>query len=177
MAKNDLLKGKRILAVDDEPDVLSVLEELLPMCAVVKASSFQEASEFLHSQDFDFAILDIMGVNGFQLLDIANERKIRAVMLTAHSLSVESTIKSYKRGAAYFVPKDEMARITVFLEDILEASQKGENYWTAWLDRLGAYYERRFGPNWKDKDREFWEALSKHEWRLASVLRKEEGEG
>jgi CheY-like chemotaxis protein len=176
MAEADLLKGKKILIVDDEPDVLSVLEELLDMCDTVKASSFEEAREFLQSQDFDFAILDIMGVNGFQLLDIANGRKIRAIMLTAHSLTIESTIKSYKRGAAYFVPKDEIARIVVFLEDILEASRKGENYWTEWLDRLGAYYERRFGPDWKDKDRQFWEALAKHEWRLASVLRKEEAE-
>ncbi|MBW1819335.1 MAG: response regulator, partial [Deltaproteobacteria bacterium] len=39
MAK-DLIDGKRILIVDDEPDVLDALEELLTMCQVVRASTF-----------------------------------------------------------------------------------------------------------------------------------------
>jgi len=43
MGKKDLLKGKRILAVDDEPDVLETLEELLPMCNLVKATTADEA--------------------------------------------------------------------------------------------------------------------------------------
>lgn len=176
MSKDYLLNGKKILIVDDEPDVLSTLEELLDMCETVKALSFQEARELLHSNDYDFALLDIMGVNGLQLLDIANERKIKAIMLTANALNIETTIKSYKKGAAYFVPKDEMGRIADILVEILEATQKGENSWTAWLSRMETCYERRFGPNWKDKDREFWDVLAKQEWSLASVMRKEEAE-
>jgi len=43
MGKEDLLKGKRVLAVDDEPDVLETLEELLPMCDLVKATTADEA--------------------------------------------------------------------------------------------------------------------------------------
>ena len=35
-----LLDGKRILIVDDEPDVLETLEDLLYICDVVKASNF-----------------------------------------------------------------------------------------------------------------------------------------
>jgi hypothetical protein len=105
---------------------------------------------------------------------MANEKKILAVMLTAHALTPEDTVKSYKRGAAFFVPKEEMSNITTFLSDVLEAKEKGENYWASWLDRLGRYYDKKFGPDWKDSDREFWEALSKQDWRLASVLRREE---
>jgi len=30
----NLLEGKKLLIVDDEPDVLDTLEELLPMCRV-----------------------------------------------------------------------------------------------------------------------------------------------
>lgn len=37
MTDRDLLKGKRVLLVDDEPDVLDTLQELLPMCETVKA--------------------------------------------------------------------------------------------------------------------------------------------
>lgn len=174
MTEYALLNGKRVLAVDDEPDVLEVLKELLYMCKLTKATSFEEARDLLETQFYDLAILDIMGVRGFQLLDIANEKGIMAIMLTAHALTIESTMESYKRGAAFFVPKEETVNIPAFLSDILKEVQKGENPWSNWLNWLGAYYEKKFGPNWKDEDREFWEALSKKNWRLAAALRKEE---
>jgi len=157
MSEKGLLDGKKILIVDDEPDVLESLEELLPMCDVVKASTFNEAKELLESQYFDMAVLDIMGVDGYKLLEIAKERKVIAVMLTAHALSVDDTVKSYKDGAASYVPKDEMANITDFLEDIFEAREKGQNFWWRWLDRLGTYYEKKFGEDWQKNDEEFWE--------------------
>jgi len=94
-----LLDGKRVLIVDDEPDVLATLEDLLSMCDVVKASSFLEAKDLLTTQYFDLAILDIMGVDGYKLLEIAVERKVIAVMLTAHALSPEDTVKSF--GSSY----------------------------------------------------------------------------
>ena len=40
-----LLKGKKVLVVDDEPDVLDTLEDLLPMCEVQRASSFSQAAD------------------------------------------------------------------------------------------------------------------------------------
>jgi DNA-binding NtrC family response regulator len=151
------LKFKEILIVDDEPDVLEALEELLPMCNVVKASSFEEAKDVLEAQYFDIAILDIMGVDGYQLLEIANKRKVMAVMLTAHALSPEDTAKSYKEGAAYFVPKEKMSEIVTYLNDILEAKEQGKSFWSRWIDRFAVYYDEKFGPDWKDKDKEFWE--------------------
>jgi DNA-binding response OmpR family regulator len=151
------LKYKRILIVDDEPDVLEALEELLPMCDVVRASSFEEAKDVLEAQYFDIAILDIMGVDGYQLLEIANKRKVMAVMLTAHALSPEDTAKSYKEGAAYFVPKEKMSEIVTYLNDILEAKEQGKSFWSRWIDRFAAYYDDKFGPDWKDKDNVFWE--------------------
>jgi hypothetical protein len=65
-------------------------------------------------------------------------------MLTANALSVEDTFKSFKKGAASYVPKDEMVNITTFLEDILEAKEKGKHSWWRWFERLGSYYEKRF---------------------------------
>jgi DNA-binding NtrC family response regulator len=152
----DWVNHKRILIVDDEPDVLESLEELLPMCDVVKATNFEEAKELLETQYFDMAILDIMGVNGYKLLEIANERKVIPVMLTAHALSVEDTMKSYKEGAASYVPKEEMSNIVTYLNDILEAQEQGKSAWWRWLDRFAAYYDRKFGPDWKTKDKDFW---------------------
>ena len=77
---NNLLDGKRILVVDDEPDVLESLEELLSMCDVEKAASFEEAKEALETRYFDMAVLDIMGVDGYKLLEIASERRVVPVM-------------------------------------------------------------------------------------------------
>jgi DNA-binding NtrC family response regulator len=156
MANDDLLTGKRILIVDDEPDVLETLEGLLSTSNVEKASTFEEAKNLLETRYYDLVILDIMGVNGYELLDIANQKNLIAVMLTAHAVSVEDTVKSYKKGAASYLPKDEISGITTFLIDILEAKEKGENFWWRWLDRLGAFYERKFGPEWKNKDEDFW---------------------
>jgi len=59
------LENRRILIVDDEPDVLDSLEELLNMCTTVRAGSFGEANTLLETQKFDIAILDIMGVDSF----------------------------------------------------------------------------------------------------------------
>ncbi|MBN1105770.1 MAG: response regulator [Deltaproteobacteria bacterium] len=158
--REEALKGKKILIVDDEPDVLVVLEELLSMCRVVKASTFEEAKRLLESEAFDFAILDIMGVDGYKLLEIAGQRNITPVMLTAHALSPEDTVKSFKGGAASYVPKDEITRIVNFLADILEAREKGKSLWWRWMDRLENYYERKFGPDWQEGDKEFWKRFN-----------------
>jgi DNA-binding NtrC family response regulator len=158
MVNEDRLKGKRILVVDDEPDVLEILEELLDMCEVVKATNFEDAKERLETQHFDMAILDIMGVSGYYLLGIANEKKVIAVMLTAHALTPEDIMRSYREGAASYVPKDQITHITTFLSDILEAKEKGRHSWWRWFERLSnAYWEKKFGPSWKDRDKEFWE--------------------
>jgi DNA-binding NtrC family response regulator len=160
MTKEDLLNNKRILIADDERDVLETLSELLSMCNVVKASTFEEAKKRLETEYFDIAILDIMGIKGYKLLDIAKEKDVIAVMLTAHALSVEDTVKSFRKGAASYVPKDEMVNITTFLSDILEAQEKGKRLMWRWLDRLGSYYDKKFGLDWKEDDREFWEKFN-----------------
>jgi len=157
MTSKNLLEGKKILMVDDEPHVLETLEELLSMSDITKATSFDEAKELLQNQYFDLAILDIMGVDGYRLLEIANERKVITIMLTAHALSVQNTIKAYQQGAASYIPKDEMANIHIYLNDILEAEEKGKHFWWRWLDRFASIYDKKFGPEWRDSDKEFWE--------------------
>jgi DNA-binding NtrC family response regulator len=154
--RKDLVKDKRILIVDDEPDVLETLQDLLEMCDVVKAFSFNAAKELLETQYFDIAVLDIMGVDGYKLLDIANHKNVIVVMLTAHAMSPENTIKSFKEGAACFIPKDEIVNITIFLNDVLEAKEKRKHLWSRWLDRFGSYYDDKYGPDWKSGNEEFW---------------------
>ncbi len=162
MSSKKLLEGKKILIVDDEPDVLESLIELLDMCKIDTASTFEEGKRLLEDQDYDITILDIMGVQGFELLKIANVQKIPALMLTAHALSEESLKKSAEDGAAYFAPKDKMPEIESFVADVLEAMEKKKSPWVKWFDRLGAFYDKRFqGTDWREKEREFWEEKQK----------------
>ena len=151
------LNGKRVLIVDDELDVLETLSQLLSMCDVKQASTFEEARGLLDKEELDIAVLDIMGVDGYKLLEIANKKKVMAVMLTAHALSPDNIVKSFKGGAASYLPKEEMAKIAEFLEEVLEAKEKGKPFWGRWLDKWGAYYDNKFGPDWKEEDKEFWE--------------------
>jgi DNA-binding NtrC family response regulator len=162
MSSKNILKGKKILIVDDEPNVLDSLIELLDMCKIDTASSFEDGKRLLEDQSYDIAILDIMGVKGFELLKIANNQKIPALMLTAHALSEESLKKSAEDGAAYFAPKEKMADIEIFLVDVLQALKMKISPWEKWVDRLGGFYDRRFhGTNWREQEKKFWEKKMK----------------
>ena len=70
-----ILKDKRILLVDDEPDVLETLEELLSYSKTDSASTFESAVNCLKNNPYDAAILDIMGVRGHTLLKIRSEER------------------------------------------------------------------------------------------------------
>jgi len=162
MKGESLLEGKRILIVDDEVDVLETLSGLLPMCDISTATSFEEAERLLQERDFDMAVLDIMGVDGYRILELAGAGDITAVMLTAHALSPEDTVKSFEKGAASYVPKEKMSEIATYLEDVLEAKKKGKSTWGRWLERFNGYYDRVFGPDWKEHDKEFWRKFLKY---------------
>ena len=155
MSADSPLKGKTILVVDDEPDVLETVEEELDICLVKKAEDYETAMQYLAGYTFDIVILDIMGVNGFQLLKDSVSRGFPTVMLTAHALSPESLKKSIKLGALSFLPKEKISELRSFLEDIVTGS--GKSAWKKLFDTLGTYYNKRFGPDWKEKDRFFAE--------------------
>jgi DNA-binding NtrC family response regulator len=153
------LENKKVLIVDDEPDVLDSLEELLNMCSIVRAQTFEEANQYLETQDFDIAVLDIMGVDGYQLLETANAKGVVTVMLTAHALSPDNIKKSYLGGACSYIPKEEMINIETFLTDVLAAKEEGKNPWTSWYKRLASFCEEKFGPDWDKDEKEFWEKM------------------
>ena len=157
MSKYPYIESKRILIVDDEPDVLETLEDLLTMCQVTRASNFSDAKKLIENRYFDLVILDIMGVEGYGLLEIANAKKLTAVMLTAHALSPDNLVKSYQEGAASYLPKEELINIASFLNDTMEAKEKGKNPWTRWYDRMGSFFEKRFGADRQKSHQEFWE--------------------
>lgn len=153
-----ILNGKRILVVDDEPDVLEVLgEEILSVCPdsqIDKATTFEDAKELLNSWRYDIVILDIMGVRGFDLLDLASKHKFPVAMLTAHALSPEALKRSIEMGARAYLPKEKLGEVVPFLEDILEYEAPAG--WNRLFGKLGDFFDDRFGPNWRKSDDRFW---------------------
>jgi DNA-binding response OmpR family regulator len=162
MNSANLLRGKRILLVDDEPDILDTLEDLLCDCETVKAGSYREALQRIDSETFDIAVLDVMGVDGFKLLEHCVAKDLTAVMLTARAQTRKDVVRSFKKGAAYFIPKEEMASIETFLEDILSAQNKGQNTWVRWYDRLSVFGQRVFDSEFEPEDEDFLNKLIKY---------------
>lgn len=162
MNTQKILKGKWILVVDDEEDILQLVYDLLEMSKIDTASSYEQGRELLEKNQYHLAILDIMGVRGYDLLEIAARRSIPALMLTAHALTKEDLKLSVEKGAAFFVPKDEINNIHIYAADVLEARAKKQNPWAKWYERLSGFCDRRFGKDWKDQDPDFWDHVIKY---------------
>jgi len=155
MVQRNHLKGKKILLVDDEADVLETLGEELSACELSTATTFQEAKHLLECRQFDMAVLDIMGVGGYKLLDLANKKGVIAIMLTAHALSPENLFRSRKEGAASYVPKLKIREIPDVLAGILEDKGKDISVWERRHEKFSSYFDKLFGPNWNSCG-EFW---------------------
>ena len=150
------LSGKSILAVDDEADILETIEDILDQSKVDTARNYDDASQKIKDKKYDLAILDIMGVNGLQLLEEAVARGIPTVMLTAHAVNPEALMSSIRKGAISYLPKESLADLDELLETLLGAHDRGEAPWKLLFDKLGDYFNQRFGPDWKDKHAGFW---------------------
>jgi CheY-like chemotaxis protein len=158
-----ILNGKTILAVDDETDVLSLLEEEIigaaPECRFEKATTYEEAVEKLESQNYDVVILDIMGVRGFDLLELAVRKNLRVAMLTAHALTPEALKRSFEMKARAYLPKEKLGEIVPFLEDVLKYEYLPG--WKRLMKKLEAYFKFRWGEYWQKAEANFWEDFKK----------------
>lgn len=100
----------RILLVDDEPSILSVLSTLLKAEGydVVAALGGEKAKDILTRDRFDLMLSDIRmsPVNGMELLKLCHDLYpgMAAIMLTAYG-SVETAIQALKLGAFDYVTK------------------------------------------------------------------------
>ncbi|OPX40697.1 MAG: response regulator [Deltaproteobacteria bacterium] len=158
--QHEILNNKKILIVDDEPDILETLEEILDMCLIDSAPNYETAKKFLEKNHYDVAVLDIMGVRGYDLLELATSKGIPSLMLTAHALSPDNLIKSIKKGARSYIPKDKIADIATYLADILQEAEE-ETRESKWFQRLKPVFDKKFGADWREKDREFWDEFDK----------------
>jgi len=140
MSDKSPLEGKAVLVVDDEPDILTTVGELLDMCKVDKAQDYDSALQLLLNNTYDVVVLDIMGVNGFELLRNAVVRDFPAVMLTAHAVSPEALKKSIELGAVSFLPKEMIAELQELLEDVIRGGGK-RLWWLKSLQKTGPYFD------------------------------------
>jgi hypothetical protein len=77
-------------------------------------------------------------------------------MLTAHGLSEENLNRAAREGALYYAPKDEMTNIATFVGDVIESIDKKKSPWLRVLERLGGYYDHKFGgTDWRKKELEY----------------------
>ncbi len=150
-----ILEGKRILVVDDEPDILETVAEVLPSSHVVTVGTFDDARALISTESFDLVILDIMGVNGFALLEACRTNKLPAAMLTAHAMNVESLNLAVKLGAVSFLPKEELYRLPELVAEILEGLEKGQTHWVKLFKRLGPFFKEKLGILWEDEKSKF----------------------
>ena len=155
------LKGKHILAVDDEADILETIVEILDESQIDTARDYQAASAKIKKGRYDLAILDIMGVDGLKLLEETVARDIPTVMLTAHAISPQTLMESIQKGAISYLPKESLVDLDDLLNDLLAAHHRGEPPWKLLFEKLGDFFDKRFGAEWQEKDSEFWSKFSR----------------
>ena len=174
MENQHILENKSIIVVDDEPDILETLEELLYMCSVDTAANFDDAVQMLKSRSYDAAVLDIMGVQGYDLLRITHKLDIPSLMLTAHALTPDNLKQSIELGADAYVPKDKLIDITVYLADVLNARKEGKKAHETWFSLLKPIFDKLFGDGWRKKDKEFWDEFDNRQLSSRNDIQKME---
>jgi DNA-binding response OmpR family regulator len=105
-----LLKGLKILVVEDDPDLLGILGEFLIMqgADVVQALNGKEALEILNSKSFDLVLSDVQMpvMDGVELIRAIKQKDKNSpvVFLTTGHSSLDE-ISAQDLGAAAFIVK------------------------------------------------------------------------
>ena len=164
---------RTILVVDDEPDVLETLEELLDVfegLTLDRAKDFDTGYHLLRSWSYHLVILDIMGVRGFDLLNASVHLGFPTVMLTAHAYSIQDLKRSIEMGARAYIPKERMMDITEFLEDVLTLGHRSGL--KRMFQRLGGAFNKKFGSRWMEDEKTFWEQVTSGDYKPEPVILK-----
>ena len=151
----------RILIVDDEPSILSVLGTLLKAQSheVTPARSGEAALNLLKTQSFDLMISDIrMGsMDGMQLLQHVRRAHpgLAVIMLTAFG-TVEIAVEAMKLGAADFLPKPfSLDHLMAVVRKALEVQTLREEN-VRLKDELGRRYRSATSSGRGRRCRRFW---------------------
>ena len=139
----NILEGKRILVVDNEPDVLDTVEGGLASSQVITVKSFTEARLLIAKESFDLVMLDTNGVNGFFLLEACSKNKVPAAVLTAHPMNAKILNAAIRMGAVSLIPKEALHQLPEIVAEIFEALELARTH--------GARFFQLFGPIFKER--------------------------
>ena len=138
----------KILMVDDDPTILSLLNKILTSKGydVQLAKDGSAAENLLQTGQFDLLISDIKmePVDGMQLLKKTNQMRphIAVIMLTAYA-TVETAVEAMKEGAFDYIPKPFK------IDELLETVGRALEYQRALYDHahgmLGNEPKKFFG--------------------------------
>ena len=120
------MPGEKIMVVDDEPGMRSLLTKVLGKGGYF-VSAFErgeDALASLSSEDYDLAVLDIEmpGMNGIELLKKikSKDQGLNVVMITAYG-SLQSAVEAMRLGAYDYLTKPfQMEEIKLVVEKALE---------------------------------------------------------
>jgi len=164
--RDSILKNRMILAVDDEPDVLTVLEEeileVCPDCKFHKAATYKEAVERMLSLTYDVVLLDIIGVQGIKILELAQSRHFPVGLLTTYPLTPETLRLPAQVAARAYLPKERLGEIVPFLEEVLKYHDLPG--WRRLFDKVTGFLGNKIEIDWGKKP-----ALSQQRWVLSGV--------
>lgn len=124
-ADNPEIKNKKILLVDDEPQLLSMLQQILfsnGFFQLYTAKSYREALDIIEKQPVSLCILDVNLPDGDGFFLFRNIRKISqapVIFLTARG-EADDKIEGLALGAddyivKPFLPKEFLLRVTALL--------------------------------------------------------------
>ena len=151
--EESVLKNKVILAVDDDPDILMVLEEEIleacPGCLFQKATTYKEAVEKMISWTYDAVILDVIGVRGINLLELAQSRRFPVGLLTTYPLTPETLRLPAQVAARAYLPKERIGEIVPFLEDVLRYQNLPE--WRILFNKITRFLGKEIERDWGKK--------------------------
>ncbi|EHQ51270.1 Fis family transcriptional regulator [Ectothiorhodospira sp. PHS-1] len=137
------MKEACILVVDDEPDIRTLVQEILEDegYVVAVAGTVEEAREQRRQRRFDLILLDIWmpdgdGISLLKEWSEAGGQPSPVIMMSGHG-SVETAVEATRLGAYDFLEKPlSMAKLTLTVERTLEADR---------LTRENIGLRRRFG--------------------------------
>ena len=101
----------RILAVDDEPDMLTLIKMIIEGYSehqVMTTNNPMEVAELLTKESFDLIITDLKmpGMDGMELLELAKKHDKDALILMVTAIgSLESAEEAVAKGAFDYISK------------------------------------------------------------------------
>lgn len=134
------MKDSRILVVDDEPEVLGVMVDMLKKEGYSPrfTSDSREAERLLRTSEFDVIISDILMpyLNGFELLRMARLQNpdVQVVLVTGYS-SRELALEALNKGASSIIGKPfSNEQLAAAVHDAISRTRLGKSDGTPGAD-------------------------------------------